>query len=526
MDSLWMSGRAPVPTHPFIGGQAYDDVVVGAGLTGLTTGLMLAEQGRNVVVLEAREVGALASGNTTGKVSLLQGSRLSTIREHHSRALVRAYVDANRDGQQWLLEFCARAGVAVQTRTAYSYAQTPEGADTIEAEYRAAGEAGLDVTLVEQTDAPFPFEVGVALDGQAQFDPMDVLEALARALVAAGGVIHTGVRVTGVTASSPARVSTTAGPVRGSTVVLATATPILDRGLYFAKTHGLRSYCLAFDVPERSLGSYGADGGPGDAPSGGGGTDLPEGMYISVDGQTKSVRTAPRAGRTVLIVGGNGHPVGRVASEAALVADLESWTLTHFPRAVRTHTWAAQDYESFNLIPFVGALPRGRGRIYMATGYAKWGMTNAVWAAMRIASEIGEEASAQRREWHRVIGTRLTKPADIGRGAVGGVEVGREMLTGWLGAERMRTPIPRPAEGEGFVVNSGGHPVGISTVAGVTCAVRAVCPHLGGVLAWNDAEQSWDCPLHASRFAADGTRLEGPAVRDLEQLPRRGHHKH
>ena len=42
--------------------------------------------------------------------------------------------------------------------------------------------------------------------------------------------------------------------------------------------------------------------------------------------------------------------------------------------------------------------------------------------------------------------------------------------------------------------------------------------HLGGVLEWNDAESSWDCPLHGSRFAPDGTLLEGPAVNDLAKL--------
>ena len=65
-----------------------------------------------------------------------------------------------------------------------------------------------------------------------------------------------------------------------------------------------------------------------------------------------------------------------------------------------------------------------------------------------------------------------------------------------------------------------GHPVGISTVDGVTRAVSAVCPHLGGVLRWNDAERSWDCPLHASRFTANGQRIEGPALCDLTRLPR------
>jgi glycine/D-amino acid oxidase-like deaminating enzyme/nitrite reductase/ring-hydroxylating ferredoxin subunit len=509
MQSLWLDGRRPVPTHPFLDGELYDDVIVGAGITGLATALMLAEAGRRVVVVEAREIGALATGNTTGKISLLQGSRLSTIRAHHSRRILQAYVDSNRDGQEWLLDFCERSGVPVQRRTAYSYAQHRSAAAEVEAEYRAAREAGLAVSLVEAADVPFPFAFGVALPDQAQFDAMDALDALARELIAAGGTIHTRVRVTGVRASSPARVTTSAGTLFGGNVVLATATPILDRGLYFAKTHGQRSYGMALELP---------DAGPG---------DLPEGMFLSIgdSSHSRSVRTAPRGDHDLLVLGGNGHEVGRPGpeSEAELVDDLLDWGQTFFPGARMTHAWSAQDYESHNLIPFVGALPRGRGKIYVATGYAKWGMTNAVAAGMRISAEIWGDSWRERRHWHRVLASRATRPADLARGARAGAQVGAAALAGWAAAERESTPVARPAEGTGVVANAKGRPVGISTVDGTTCAVSAVCPHLGGVLHWNDAERSWDCPLHASRFAADGTRLEGPALTDLERLPRRTH---
>ena len=516
-ESLWRAGRAPVRTQEFAEGALYDDVVVGAGITGLSTALLLARAGRSVVVIEALDVGALASGNTTGKVSLLQGSRLSTIRSHHSKRVVKAYVESNRDAQDWLLEFCESHGVPVEHRTAYSYAQfagDPGSAQTVEAEYRAAREAGLDVSLVEggrEVETTFPFAFGVALPGQAQLDAMDVLVGLAGALDAAGGVIHDRTRVTGVVASDPCRVRTTRGEVRAANVVLATATPILDRGFYFAKTHGLRSYAVAFELPQ--------------------GIPRPDGMFLSVgdsDERSRSLRTAPRRGvldgpaDDLIVVGGNGHPVGRPGafSERERYDDLVDWTRALYPDARALASWSAQDYESHNLIPFVGALPRGRGRVYLATGFAKWGLTNGVAAAIRLHDEIRRTPRVERRHWHRVLGTRLTKPADLGRGAREGAVVGVELAKGWLGAERNPVPVPRPAEGEGVVASARRGPVGIATVDGRTCAVRAVCPHLGGVLAWNDGERTWDCPLHASRFTPDGVRIEGPATANLESVQR------
>jgi Rieske Fe-S protein len=94
-------------------------------------------------------------------------------------------------------------------------------------------------------------------------------------------------------------------------------------------------------------------------------------------------------------------------------------------------------------------------------------------------------------------------------------------VQGWAGAELrpLSGRAPTPSEGEGVVGRLRGAPVGVSTVDGRTCAVSAVCTHLGGVLRFNDLEKSWDCPLHGSRFAADGSVLEGPATRNLKRLP-------
>ncbi len=487
MTSLWLDNPVTIPTDPFVADGHFDEVVVGAGITGLVAAVMFARRGRRVAVLEARTVGAVTTGNTTAKISQLQGTHFQKIKSHGYQAMLRAYADGNRDAFDWLIDYCAAAGVPLERRDAFTYAATPQGVHQVEREYELARSVGLDVEMVADAGLPFPTFAAVKLPDQAQFDPLDLLAALARELRELGGVLHEDARVLAVRASNPAHVITPRGELTADHVILATGTPILDRGLYFAKVEAQRSYGQAFAIPEESL---------------------PNGMYLGVETPTRSIRTH----RGLLVTGGNGHVVGREPSPQQQEDNLTEWTKLNWPDAVLTHSWSAQDYSPAHHVPFVGWLPRGRGRIFLATGFDKWGMTNGVAAALILVADVlGDEKT----QWQTALRHRITMPrafaTAIGRGAA----VGWWYAKGYGRALATSLPDAPPAEGDGVVGRSGLRPTAVSTVDGVTCELSAICSHLAAVVTWNDAEKSWDCPAHGSRFAADGTRLEGPAIRDL-----------
>lgn len=504
MKSLWLDTHQLVQTDTFEPDGNYDVVVVGAGLTGLTTALLLSRAGLSVTVLEARSMGAVTTGNTTAKLSLLQGTVLSGIRKHFSQEIVQAYVDGNLEGQAWLLRYLEERNIAVQRRDAYTYTTSDSGLKSLEQEAEAGRGAGLDIAWMEgNIGLPYTTRAALRLQNQAQFHPLEVLTALAEDLRSHGGRIVEGTRVRDVSLGTPTAVITEHGSNHAQHVILATGIPILDRGLYFAKMKPSRSYAAAFRIPT-----------PADS--------LPRGMYLSIDQPARSLRTAFHGDEELLLVGGNGHPVGKDISEQAQIEDLDAWTQQHFPGAEATHHWSAQDYQSANMVPFVGKLPRGGGNIHVATGYNKWGMTNAVAAALTLSADIlGGNVT-----WAKTLSHRVTGPADLATGAKINAEVAAKMTKGWLSAlfnNSDESPSTEqdsthhvPTEGEGQMLRHGLHPVGVSTVDGRTCKVSGVCTHLGGILSWNDAEKSWDCPLHGSRFTADGRILEGPATEDLE----------
>jgi glycine/D-amino acid oxidase-like deaminating enzyme/nitrite reductase/ring-hydroxylating ferredoxin subunit len=496
LPSVWLDPPPAIETDWFPADAHYDVVVVGAGLTGLSTALLLAQAGRQVAVLEARSVGAVTTGHSTAKATLLQATQLSKITSSHSQHVAGAYVDGNREGQQWLQTYCQDHGIHIEQRDAYTYAGTQGGVSAVRREFDIARRLGLPVQMTDASELPYPSYGAVCLPDQLQFNPVDVLASLVAELRAAGGLVIQGARATGVSTGRSCELVTSAGLIIADNVVLATGIPFLDRGLYFAKVSPQRSYALGFRVP----------------------TAIPRGMYISADKPTRSLRTAQHQGEELLLVGGNGHPVGRQPkSPSSLVDDLTAWTNQWFEGAERTHVWSAQDYEAHNEVPFVGKLPRGGGKIYLATGYSKWGMTNAAAAALRITSEILGRVPP----WARTLGTRVSKPASAVRFLRENTAIGAAAAEGWLKAELhpLQDHERTPTEGTGTVGAERGEPVAISTVDGKTCALSAVCTHLGGIVRFNDLEKSWDCPLHGSRFAADGTVLEGPATSNLKPRP-------
>ena len=95
------------------------------------------------------------------------------------------------------------------------------------------------------------------LDEQAQFDPMDVLAALVDQVRAHGGTVSQGHRVRRVSLrGKPVAHLDDGSQLTADQLLLATGTPILDRGLYFAKVEPQRSYGLAFDGVEAPEGMY------------------------------------------------------------------------------------------------------------------------------------------------------------------------------------------------------------------------------------------------------------------------------
>jgi glycine/D-amino acid oxidase-like deaminating enzyme/nitrite reductase/ring-hydroxylating ferredoxin subunit len=470
---------------------SYDVIVVGAGITGLSTALELAERGSRVALLEAGRVCSGVTAYTTAKVSSLHGLIYDGLVRHRGKELAQAYADANQAAIATVAAWVDRYGIECDfsRRPAYTYTTDASRVGEIEAEVEAASALGLPVTFTNETELPYAVQAAIRMDDQAQFHPRRYCLGLAAAFTSLGGQIFEDTRVTGVNDGSPCEVHIGDDRLTAAHVVLATHLPILDRGLFFAKTHPTRSYAMTARLR----------------------TAPPQGMYLSADQPTRSVRSAE--GDTLVILGGEGHKVGQDPDTRERYAALEDWAQTEWEVDDIVHRWSAQDYVSGDGVPYIGRQLPG-SRIFVGTGFGKWGMANGTAAAGIIADQLENKDNP----WSGAFrAARMAAPFTSKETYKENVDA----VGGHLVGERLKTLNPPDADtlapGEGGIVKLDGDKVAAYRHEdGSITAVSPVCRHVGCLVSFNTAERSWDCPCHGSRYTLDGKVIQGPSVHDLE----------
>ncbi|TMK40521.1 MAG: FAD-dependent oxidoreductase [Actinobacteria bacterium] len=487
--SLWLEEEPGASWPALERDQRVDVVVVGGGITGVTTALLLKRGGASVALLEAARVASGVTGCTTAKVSALQSTVYSAIAGRHGAEGAAAYADASRAGVERVAALAAEEGIEcdLQRRPAFTYAAADNDLKSIEREADAARAAGLDVVMTDEVELPYRVAGAARLDDQLEFHPVRYARGLAAAVDGDGSIVAEQTRALAVQEGSPCRVRTPGATITAEHVVIASHYPLLDRGVFFARLESQRSYCIAARAR-----------GP-----------LPQAMSISAGEVTRSIRSYG----DLLIVGGEGHITGASKATAERYETLERFARAHWDVEAVTHRWSAQDPVPYDHLPMIGRYTPRSSRLYVASGFMKWGLSGGTMAAILLNDLIAGRAN----RWAAHFNPNRLSVRSAPKLAQLNAKVGLELIGDRLRPAQANSPADVPT-GQARVVRDRLGKTGVyRDPDGTLHAVSLRCTHLGCLLRFNTAERSWDCPCHGSRFDADGTVLEGPATKALER---------
>ncbi len=436
MQSIWQESAYQKRFETLTSATHTDVLIVGGGITGLLCAYMLQNVGIDCVLVEAKRIGGGVTENTTAKITVGHGLIYDTMIKRYGVETARLYLESQIRAGENYERLCRTIDCDYEKADSYVYSMCHRR--KIEKEIYALKQLGLTAEFSDAHELPMAVAGAVCVRNQAQFHPLKFLYEIADGLP-----IYENTKVIEY---KPHKAITPNGSISFKKMIVATHFPIFNKhGGYYLKLYQHRSYVLALK-----------------------GAKNINGMYVDESDKGLSFRSY----RDLLLLGGGAHRTGK---KGGCWLELELFAKKYYPHAEIVGKWAAQDCMTLDEIPYIGCYSPNTPDVYVATGFNKWGMTNAMVAAsilcdliLRKPNPYASAFSPSRSILHPQLAVNAW-----------------ESVVGWI------TPtVPR-------------------------------CPHLGCALRYNKAEHSWDCSCHGSRFSESGALFDNPATDDIRLARRR-----
>ena len=448
-----------------------DVCVIGGGMAGLLIAYKLKKSGLKVVVLERGQLFCGESARTTAKITTIHGIKYTDMIKNSGFETAKKYYLAALDGMNFLVDTVSELNSDCNLKKMPLVLYAMENSEKLLSEYATLSRLNVLCSLTKKVNLPFKVDNAIRFANAYVFNPVAFMNSLSNELE-----IYTDTKAVKVIGE---KVICESGSVSANHIIVATHYPFINSiGFYFTKMYQEKSYAAAFEnVPEFNE------------------------MYFCGEGNGYAFR--PFGNK--LIVSGNTHRTGKNAGQdklSLLIADVKRY----YPNARLVSSWSAQDCMPPDEIPFIGRYSKFSDKLYLATGFGKWGMTSSATAALVLDGII----SKHKRPYTNIF-SPFRKMHSQGK---------RQVLkqTGLSAKELMQSisyipvkevrDIPRNSAD---IVKIEGKKVGVyRDDNGNLHYSRAVCGHLGCPLTFNLGTKSWDCACHGSSYDIDGNIISNP----------------
>jgi glycine/D-amino acid oxidase-like deaminating enzyme/nitrite reductase/ring-hydroxylating ferredoxin subunit len=503
--TYWLQSTPALTFQSLQNDTETDVLVIGAGIAGLSTAYCLAKSGRKVVLIEDGLIGSGESGRTTAHLTNALDDRYYELQHLFGAENAKLIAQSHTEAINWVEQLVKTENIDCDfTRVdGYLFQHPSDSFDTLEKEFDAARQAGLDIELLNTVPGiPNAKQPCLRFPQQAQFHIMKYLNGLADAFVKKGGQIFTNTHASSI---KEGEVIANDHTIKANYIVVATNTPVNDLVAMHTKQFPYRTYVIAGLMPKGTL-----------KPALWWDTGNHDSKWITYP--YHYVRLQPyNELYDLLLSGGEDHKTGQADTENIpeenRYARLIEWTRSQFPAMGEVvYHWSGQVMEPLDSLAFIGRNP-GNDHIYIITGDSGNGMTHGTIGGLLITDLINEKENP----WAEVY-----KPTRVPLKVAGSYIKEALSMAGqyadWVSKADLGS-IDELANGKGAIVSSGLKRLAVyKNDQGRVEVFSAACPHLGCVVQWNADEKTFDCPCHGSRFSKEGVVLNGPAISGLKKI--------
>lgn len=497
--SLWNSFSTTTDFPTLLEDLEVDVAIIGGGITGITTAQLLSEAGLQVAVLEARKVAGGTTGHSTGNLYVTIDQTLSWLESKYDNKIIRKIVSSRQDALDLISDNVKRFSIDCDFKRVpwIMYTETDSKIEKITKELETAKEAGISLEAANRNDIPFHIKKGVKLAGQAQFNPIRYVQGLASSIQSSKCQIYENTRVTEIREESQGLVElkTLNCTIRARQCFHATHTPKGVEVQFHTVLGPYREYGIAARL---EAGTY------------------PEGIFwrFGPKGEKISFRSYTKDHQQFMIAIGEPHKVGQSGDNRKHLENLEAFLREYFEVAEITHRWGGQHYKPADGLPYIGRKSKN-SPIFIATGFSTDGLIYGTLSAVLVRDQIMKRDTIYSELYKASRFTPLKSAKDFLKE---NLNVAAHYLKD-LTFSNTEAGLDTLKIGEGKIVKKDGHRVAASRdEMGELNLLSAICTHLSCVVHWNNAEKTWDCPCHGSRFDTQGAVLEGPAINPLKKI--------
>jgi glycine/D-amino acid oxidase-like deaminating enzyme/nitrite reductase/ring-hydroxylating ferredoxin subunit len=494
--SLWQDKMQDyLPKIQSFSNKEFDVLIVGGGVSGITTALQMQRAGLKCIVAEAHTLCFGTTGGTTAHLNTFLDTSYDQIEskfgEDSAQMIVKATTQALELYRNNIEECFVDCGY--EQKDGYLYSQDDKQTEELKKIYEASKKAGADVSYTDRIPVPVEFQKAIVFHEQANIHPSRYVYGLANSFEDKGGVILQNCTVKEFKGDQLLEVETSLGTIKAKALVWATHIPPGVNLLHF-RCAPYRSYAIAVTLND---GAY------------------PDGLAYDMYDPYHYYRTQVIDNKQYLIVGGEDHKTAHEKNTEGCFNKLEAHIRKYFDVKEVAFKWSSQYFEPADGLAYIGHLPGNPDNVYVATGYGGNGMTYSHITAIVLTDLLTKGES----EYAKLFDPDRLKPiAGFANFVKENIDVVKEFIGKRLSKEKL-TELSELAPGEAKLVKYEGKSLALyKDEDGELHAVNPVCPHAKCTVDWNSAEKSWDCPCHGSRFDMNGEVLTGPAREGLEVI--------